>query len=169
MSTRDKIGDLIRERRLARGFSVGQLATRLGLTPAAVRAWERGEDNPAQEHAGSLIEALELDEADLDGLLEIPDETEDAEASSGSDDEAAAEFSDAAATTASVAADHETVDEESAGVTDAPDGDAAVEVPKLEPEPVVAVANDTITDAPTEAIPGSGGDPGTSCGCAEWL
>ena len=77
MSARQQIGDLIRERRLARGISLGQLATRLELTPANVRAWERGETTPGGEHVLPLVEALDLDATALTNLLAGSDNPEE--------------------------------------------------------------------------------------------
>ncbi len=63
------IGELIRERRLARGLSLGQLATAVGRTAATVRAWERGQHSPAHDVLGRLAVALEVDEDELEAAM----------------------------------------------------------------------------------------------------
>lgn len=60
------IGEQIRERRLAAGMSLGQLASKVHLTAAAVRSWERGESFPDSSIHGALAEVLDLDVAILD-------------------------------------------------------------------------------------------------------
>jgi hypothetical protein len=46
MSDESNLGDLVRERRLAAGYSLGQLASKVGRTAAVVREWERGDGYP---------------------------------------------------------------------------------------------------------------------------
>jgi transcriptional regulator with XRE-family HTH domain len=60
------IGEQIRERRLAAGMSLGQLASKVHLTAAAVRSWERGESFPDASIHGALAEVLDLDVGLLD-------------------------------------------------------------------------------------------------------
>ncbi|NNF65010.1 MAG: helix-turn-helix domain-containing protein [Acidimicrobiia bacterium] len=58
-------GGLIRERRIAQALSLGQLASRLGVPPASVRAWERGDEPLPEKLAPSVADALGLKAADL--------------------------------------------------------------------------------------------------------
>ena len=71
MEDTQTLGDLIRESRLARGFSLGQLATKLGQTAAAVRSWERSAALPGSDMLEALAEALSLDRSDLSGLAAL--------------------------------------------------------------------------------------------------
>lgn len=61
MAENQELGALIRESRLKRGFSLGQLATAVGRSSASVRRWERGEVAPAATVLASLAEVLEID------------------------------------------------------------------------------------------------------------
>jgi|GEM_PF-1775367 len=58
-------GTLVNERRLALGYSLGQLANRLHTTASEVRAWERGQSAPNDEFVTKIAEALHLDEGEL--------------------------------------------------------------------------------------------------------
>ena len=55
------LGELIRERRLERGYSLGQLATKASTTAAVVRSWERDEDSPEEEVLAILTDLLGFD------------------------------------------------------------------------------------------------------------
>lgn len=68
MSEPQTLGDFIRERRLALGFSAGQLAMRLHSTAAVVRTWERGHEPIPEDALPGLAELLVVDEADLRAL-----------------------------------------------------------------------------------------------------
>lgn len=57
------LGDLIRERRLGQGLSLGQLATKAATSAAEVRSWERGAAVPGDAAAAVLSELLEIDVA----------------------------------------------------------------------------------------------------------
>lgn len=65
-------GGLIRERRIAQALSLGQLASRLGVPPASVRAWERGDEVLPQKLAPSVADALGLEASDLLKTLPAP-------------------------------------------------------------------------------------------------
>ena len=119
MSARQHIGEVIREKRLAHGYSLGQLATRVGKTPAVVRAWERGEDMPETDTHEALFATLEIDLDEVRDLIAPPPVEEPAveelveelvEEPEPKRARAVAAFSDAAATAASVAVDHDAVD-----------------------------------------------------------
>jgi transcriptional regulator with XRE-family HTH domain len=68
MTMTPTFGELIRETRLARGMSMGQLASSVGRTAASVRRWERDEVVPAVEVILVLAETLDLDPATLAAL-----------------------------------------------------------------------------------------------------
>ncbi len=62
------LGRLIRESRLERGLSLGQLASKVGRSSSSVRRWERDEVPPAIAILPDLAAALELDEEELQRL-----------------------------------------------------------------------------------------------------
>jgi len=55
------LGELIRERRLERGYSLGQLAAKASTTAAVVRSWEKDEDSPEEEVLAILTDLLGFD------------------------------------------------------------------------------------------------------------
>lgn len=65
MSDSDTLGGLVRRRRLESGYSLGQLAFKVGKTAAEVRAWERDSELPEHGILERLAETLELDLADI--------------------------------------------------------------------------------------------------------
>ena len=65
MSDPRTFGQVVRQARLAKGMSMGQLATSVERSTASVRRWERDEGVPAKEVIGQLATVLSLDEADL--------------------------------------------------------------------------------------------------------
>ncbi len=70
------LGELIRERRLGLGLSLGQLATKVSTSAAEVRRWERGEQTPNEEIQAALAELLGL-EADAMAELAVEIEVSD--------------------------------------------------------------------------------------------
>ena len=64
------LGELIRERRLGLGLSLGQLATKVSTTAAVVRSWERGEDVPPEQARDVLVVLLDLDAEVVAALTE---------------------------------------------------------------------------------------------------
>jgi transcriptional regulator with XRE-family HTH domain len=66
------LGDMVRERRLAAGYSLGQLASKVGRTAAVVREWERGEGYPDPDLVERLAETLEIDLGEIAALLPAP-------------------------------------------------------------------------------------------------
>jgi transcriptional regulator with XRE-family HTH domain len=62
------LGRLIRESRLERGLSLGQLASKVGRSSSSVRRWERDEVAPAIGILPDLAKALDIDEAELQRL-----------------------------------------------------------------------------------------------------
>jgi transcriptional regulator with XRE-family HTH domain len=65
MSDGRDFGTIINERRLELGYSLGQLANRIGVTAAQVRAWERGAETPDDATVGLIAGELDLPGADL--------------------------------------------------------------------------------------------------------
>ncbi len=63
-STSPSLGELIRERRLGLGLSLGQLATEVSTSANQVRRWERGEEAPEPPAQEVLAEFLGI-EADV--------------------------------------------------------------------------------------------------------
>jgi len=61
MATPQELGVLIREARLAKGMSLGQLASAVGRSSSSVRRWERGEVAPAASVLPKLAAILEID------------------------------------------------------------------------------------------------------------
>ena len=172
MSARQHIGEVIREKRLAHGYSLGQLATRVGKTAAVVRAWERGEDMPETDTHEALFATLEIDLDEVRDLIAPPpveepaveelveEPAEEPTVAEAEEPEptgaAAAVFSDAAATAASVAVDHEAVDPVVATPSDdeAPPGaeaEAAAETEPGDADPTaVTDASEELDEAQTE-------------------
>lgn len=73
------LGELIRERRLGLGLSLGQLATKVSTSAAEVRRWERGEQTPTEESQVVLAELLGVEAAAMANLaaeIELPDPAE---------------------------------------------------------------------------------------------
>lgn len=66
MADQQYLGALIRESRLKRGMSLGQLAIAVGRSSSSVRRWERGEVAPAATVLASLAEVLEIESSVLE-------------------------------------------------------------------------------------------------------
>lgn len=73
MGRPQKLGELIREQRLALGLSLGQLATKVGRTAASIRKWERGEDFPPWDERDKLAAVLSITVPDIEALHPGPD------------------------------------------------------------------------------------------------
>lgn len=144
------LGETIRDRRLALGYSLGQLATKVSKTASSIRAWERGEAFPSEEESAALANALDLDPSLLVRLLPdsevweadpaLPVDVHDPW-SDGDDDEKPAADEDALSDEeppepqdALDSGDIETETDEPEEDTDAA-GDAAVDDEVLEEEP----------------------------------
>lgn len=72
MNDQTTLGETIRDRRLALGYSLGQLATKVNKTASSIRAWERGQELPSDSEAAQLADALDLDAALMAALLTVP-------------------------------------------------------------------------------------------------
>jgi transcriptional regulator with XRE-family HTH domain len=66
-------GATVRDRRLALGYSLGQLATKVHKTAASIRAWERGANRPDADELVALAAALDLDASVLAALVAAED------------------------------------------------------------------------------------------------
>jgi transcriptional regulator with XRE-family HTH domain len=60
------MGRFIRESRLQRGMSLGQLAATIGRSPSSVRRWERDEVAPAIAVMPQLASALDVEVSELE-------------------------------------------------------------------------------------------------------
>jgi transcriptional regulator with XRE-family HTH domain len=67
VASSEELGRTIREARLKKGMSLGQLASAVGRSSSSVRRWERGEVAPAAAVLSKLKAILEIDPVDLDG------------------------------------------------------------------------------------------------------
>ena len=65
MSSHEQLGMVIREARLEKSLSLGQLASAVGRSSSSVRRWERGEVAPAASVLPKLAAILEVDIEDL--------------------------------------------------------------------------------------------------------
>ena len=72
MSDRRTFGQAVREARLAKGLSMGQLAAAVERSTASVRRWERGQGVPTETVVQELIVVLDLDEAETVALAAAP-------------------------------------------------------------------------------------------------
>ena len=60
------LGTELRDRRVDRGWTQGELATRIGVSAAAVvSAWENNHHEPNDEHAARLVALFGESERDL--------------------------------------------------------------------------------------------------------
>lgn len=67
VASSEELGRTIREARLKKGMSLGQLASAVGRSSSSVRRWERGEVAPAATVLSKLEAILEIDPVDLNG------------------------------------------------------------------------------------------------------
>jgi len=67
--TQRSFGQMVREARLERHLSMGQLAAAVDRSTASVRRWERDEGLPSEDAIETLILRLGLDRADVDDAL----------------------------------------------------------------------------------------------------
>jgi transcriptional regulator with XRE-family HTH domain len=155
MTEEDTIGRLVRRRRLESGYSLGQLAAKVGMTAAEVRAWERDVELPEHGILERLAETLELDLTDIEARVSAARAAAAAEPVA----EPEPEEVDAMAEPPSGA---ESVEPESPPIfssepEDFDDGGFAVEDPFTPPAPPDDGAGEDfdfdLLDAPTEAVP----------------
>jgi transcriptional regulator with XRE-family HTH domain len=78
MASSEELGRTIREARLRKGMSLGQLASAVGRSSSSVRRWERGEVAPAATVLSKLEAILEIDRVDLDARKVISAGSHDA-------------------------------------------------------------------------------------------
>ena len=68
---------VLRARRCELGMTQLDLARVVGVTPAAISYWEKGEYHPSYKASAKLAKALGMSERDLFYPLEEPEEKED--------------------------------------------------------------------------------------------
>lgn len=56
-----RLGEKIKERRIALGWSVPDLARRVGINPNSVREWERGSATPSERFRRVLLDVIGVD------------------------------------------------------------------------------------------------------------
>jgi transcriptional regulator with XRE-family HTH domain len=139
MSDPNTLGSVVRRRRLESGYSLGQLASKVGKTAAEVRAWERDNELPEYGILERLAETLELDLDDIRSRLEAAEGTDEPEPEAEAEGEAEAEV--ATADDAPVEADASVVTAE-----EPDDGGFAVEDPFTPP----GNEDDGLTETPDE-------------------
>lgn len=66
MASNEALGKSIRDARLDKGMSLGQLASAVGRSSSSVRRWERGEVSPGAGSMTKLVAILELDREAFD-------------------------------------------------------------------------------------------------------
>ncbi|MDJ0924982.1 MAG: helix-turn-helix transcriptional regulator [Acidimicrobiia bacterium] len=135
MSDPNTLGSLVRRRRLESGYSLGQLASKVGKTAAEVRAWERDAELPEHGILERLSETLELD---IDDIRQRVEAAQDAAAE---EEEAATEAP------AAESSDADSTEDDAASVSDDDEDD---EVPS-DPEIPVVFPDETPEDT-AEAI-----------------
>jgi transcriptional regulator with XRE-family HTH domain len=177
MSDPNTLGSVVRRRRLESGYSLGQLASKVGKTAAEVRAWERDAELPEHGILGRLAETLELDLDDIRTRLEAAKAAQEKEAAAEEEkaatpaepDEPAAAASDATPAVA-VIADEEVAtlageavtpeeesvkpEEEEESATSAEHAAAEEPAAEVDEEPGFAVADPFTPPEPLE--PGEG-------------
>ncbi|MCP3998369.1 MAG: helix-turn-helix transcriptional regulator [bacterium] len=70
MSDPNTLGSLVRKRRLESGYSLGQLASKVGKTAAEVRSWERDAEMPEHGIIDRLASTLEIDLGEIQKRLD---------------------------------------------------------------------------------------------------
>ncbi|MDJ0952370.1 MAG: helix-turn-helix transcriptional regulator [Acidimicrobiia bacterium] len=177
MSDPSTLGSLVRKRRLESGYSLGQLASKVGKTAAEVRAWERDTEMPEHGIIERLASTLEIDLDEIKKRLQEGKKALEAEreaARKAAAAEAAAEEEDADAEAAEDDEQGEPAAETSGEDAEESEEDLpgfAVDDPFTPPPPIADVVppdtspvaepdrDDTpvpemdLLDAPTEPVP----------------
>jgi transcriptional regulator with XRE-family HTH domain len=163
MSDPNSLGSLVRRRRLESGYSLGQLASKVGKTAAEVRAWERGAELPEHGIIERLAETLELDLDEIQARLAAERATADEQSAEDTEqpaddsgDEAPAEPEGAAAIFIEPDVPVEFPEEPADDLDDEPG--FSVEDPFTPPPPEPEDEAEEVTDfdlleAPTEPVP----------------
>jgi transcriptional regulator with XRE-family HTH domain len=97
MSDPNTLGSLVRKRRLESGYSLGQLASKVGKTAAEVRAWERDAELPEHGIIERLASTLEIDVDEIKKRLEAGKKALEAERKAAAKAEAEAKAAEVAA------------------------------------------------------------------------
>lgn len=82
MTTHEELGAMIREARLEKSMSLGQLASAIGRSSSSVRRWERGEVTPAVSVVPKLAAILEIDPDKFNELMSSATESSGGKSSS---------------------------------------------------------------------------------------
>ncbi len=143
MSDPNSLGSLVRKRRLESGYSLGQLASKVGKTAAEVRAWERDAEMPEHGIIERLASTLEIDLGEIQKRLEEGKKALEAERKAAREAEAQAEAEAAAAEEPE--SDEPDSDEPD---SDEPVSDEATPIPDAAAEP----AEDEQDDLPGFAV-----------------
>ncbi len=170
MSDPNTLGSLVRKRRLESGYSLGQLASKVGKTAAEVRSWERNAELPEHGILERLASTLEIDLADIKKRLDEGKKALEAERQAARE-AAAAEAEDRIASAPEepvefAEAEEGAPDEDLPGFpvddpfTPPPPVDDATPIPSSAEKAGVATegagtgdADIDLLDAPTEAVP----------------
>lgn len=149
MSDPNTLGSLVRKRRLEAGYSLGQLASKVGKTAAEVRSWERDAEMPEHGIIERLSSTLEID------LDEIQKRLAEGKKALEAERKAAAAAVSAEAAEKIEAASEEPVefpDEEVEAVVDEQDGEElpgfAVDDPFTPPPPLTDEEISDVEDEP---------------------
>jgi transcriptional regulator with XRE-family HTH domain len=76
MTTHEELGAMIREARLEKSMSLGQLASAIGRSSSSVRRWERGEVMPAVSVLPKLAAILEIDPDEFKAVTSSASDTD---------------------------------------------------------------------------------------------
>lgn len=63
------LGTLIQSRRLSRGLTQRQLAAALGVSAITILRWESGASAPYPKHYPTIMSALDITAAEIDGVM----------------------------------------------------------------------------------------------------
>lgn len=152
MSDPNTLGSLVRRRRLESGYSLGQLASKVGKTAAEVRAWERDNEFPEHGILERLAETLELDLSEIKARLEAEKEAA-AEKAAAQDAVETPEAAEKGPAADAEAGPEDTADEDDTADDDTADKDAADEDASADRDTAEEDAPQVIGEEP-EAEPG---------------
>jgi transcriptional regulator with XRE-family HTH domain len=165
MSDPNTLGSLVRKRRLESGYSLGQLASKVGKTAAEVRAWERDVELPEHGIIDRLASTLEIDLAEIKKRMEAGKKALDAERKAAQQAAVGENDEDGESEPAVIFPEQAPapVDEPAEQVVEESEEDLpgfVVENPFTQPPPLEDGANVSedepdlgLLDAPTEAVP----------------
>jgi transcriptional regulator with XRE-family HTH domain len=156
MSDPNTLGGIVRRRRLESGYSLGQLASKVGKTAAEVRSWERDAELPEHGIIERLVETLELDLDDINQRLDEGKKAFEAEKKAAAAAENLVTEPDVPIDVPEEDAVEVAADEEELpgfAVDDPFTPPAADDTDEFEPVAVEEEPEFDLLDAPTEAVP----------------